>query len=461
MQIEETITISKQEYDSLKQENALMKSQIALLFDQVETLTTAHSLLRNGRKSTTSSTPASQDFQRSNSKSLRKKSGRNPGGQRGHDGHTLKMTATPDEVVEHRPFFCKDCGSGLESASFLLTCRRQEVVLPPITPRYVEHRSYRCTCSNCGTGNEGLLPGHLKGNIQYHPNVAALVGYLSVRQYVPYSRVAEMMKDVFHIPLSEGTVDNMLAGLAAQATPMYEEIQNRLEDAAVVGGDETGVRVNGKKGWLFAFQNQLLTFLSVSSSRGFSSIEHLFEKGFPKAVYVSDCLAAQLKTPARLHQVCLAHLQRELNNFIDVFDCKWSAALKLLFKQAIILKEEMTTSDYENGNEQVKQLETKLSLLLEENMEGCPAKIQAFVKRLKKNRQAILTFLYHPEVPPDNNGSERAIRNAKVKTKVSGQFKIMDGAKRFAILRSIIDTAIKNRQNPINALSIIAKYPAE
>jgi len=58
----------------------------------------------------------------------------------------------------------------------------------------------------------------------------------------------------------------------------------------------------------------------------------------------------------------------------------------------------------------------------------------------------------------DDNGSERAIRNVKVKQKISGQFKILSAAENFAILRSIIDTAIKNNQNVLNALSVIAEY---
>ena len=63
--------------------------------------------------------------------------------------------------------------------------------------------------------------------------------------------------------------------------------------------------------------------------------------------------------------------------------------------------------------------------------------------------------MYYHEVPPDNNGSERAIRNVKVKQKISGQFKSFTGAKTFAILRSVIDTAIKNNLNPLHSLSQI------
>tara|TARA_R110001583_G_scaffold48651_2_gene152382 strand:+ start:2177 stop:2371 length:195 start_codon:yes stop_codon:yes gene_type:complete len=60
-------------------------------------------------------------------------------------------------------------------------------------------------------------------------------------------------------------------------------------------------------------------------------------------------------------------------------------------------------------------------------------------------------------VPPDNNASERAIRNVKVKQKVSGQFKTEDGAQVYAIIRSVTDTCIKNGQNILDAFKTIAK----
>jgi transposase len=68
---------------------------------------------------------------------------------------------------------------------------------------------------------------------------------------------------------------------------------------------------------------------------------------------------------------------------------------------------------------------------------------------------------YHPKVPPDNNASEQAVRNVKVKTKVSNQFRSEDGARRFAIMRSVIDTTIKNTQNVFEALTLLIKFEPE
>ena len=83
-------------------------------------------------------------------------------------------------------------------------------------------------------------------------------------------------------------------------------------------------------------------------------------------------------------------------------------------------------------------------------------KLRAFIKRLIKNRDSLFTFLYHLEAPPDNNGSERAIRNAKVKMKISNQFKTIDFANHYAVIRSVIDTSLKNSQNVFNMLSCLA-----
>ena len=106
-------------------------------------------------------------------------------------------------------------------------------------------------------------------------------------------------------------------------------------------------------------------------------------------------------------------------------------------------------------------IEKRLDKLLEYSLPTKHEELICFQKRLVKYRQYLLTFLYHPKVPPDNNASERAIRNIKVKQKVSGQFKSPNGAFIFAVLRSITDTVIKNKQNIICSLNTIANLQTD
>lgn len=451
---QEYITIPLSEYQSLLALSALvvkLEGKIRLLEEEI-------SLLKNGRNSKTSSIAPSHDIAKSKSKSLREASGLKTGGQQGHQGSTLKMVTTADEIKQYRPYFCTTCGNSLEHVKAELVTKKQEIELPTLTPKYIEHQSYSCRCTNCGIKTVSKLPVHLKGNIQYGSSVSALLAYLSVRQYVPYNRVAEMMRDCFAIPLSEGTVDNLLDSIAQQALPMYKIIQQRVEESKVVGGDETGIKINGNKGWLFTFQTPTLTFLTASLSRGYDSILNVFANGFPMASYVSDCLAAQLKVPAKYHQICTAHLLRELTSFSVAFNCPWANQMKHLLVEAIELKKELQPTDYLTTNEKVTLIANRLDELLSDTNYYNHQKIKAFVKRLQKNKTSILTFLYHQKVPPDNNASERAIRNAKVKMKVSNQFKTLTGANRFAIIRSVIDTTIKNSQNVLQTLTLLPNF---
>lgn len=443
----ETITISIEEYNALK--------------DQIRALQEEIQLLKNGRNSKTSSTPPSQDIGRSNRKSLRESSLRKTGGQPDHEGTNLKMKETPDEIIEYRPDYCNQCGKPLKSEEAIMVSRKQEIVLPPIVPQYVEHQSYACTCKTCGFVTTNELPEHLKASVQYGSQISAWVAYLSVRQYMSYERIAEMMRDCFRLPISEGTIDNMLKHLTKKAQLVYEEIKQRVSKSPVVGGDETGIKINGNKAWLWTFQTPLLTFLSVSLSRGYETITNLFKNGFPISIYVTDCWAAQLKVTAKAKQICIAHLLRELNNFIDACKCEWSVKMKQLLREAIGIKSQMQEIDYVSPSEKVINIQHQLDELLLADLTDKHKKISAFIKRLNKNHDAILTFLYYPKVPPDNNASERAIRNAKVKMKVSNQFKIQDGAHRFAVLRSVIDTTMKNSQNVLDALYLLPNLVAE
>ena len=217
--------------------------------------------------------------------------------------------------------------------------------------------------------------------------------------------------------------------MSEKAGPVYEIIKEKVAWSKVVGGDETGIKINGDKAWFWVFQNSLYTFIKAAYSRGYQSITETFSDGFPLPVYVSDSLSAQLKTKTLAKQLCLAHLMRELKNFEQTFKSEWATRLKQVFKEAIEYKKQMTMDDYGGENPKVKEFE---------------------------NRDSLLTFLYHLEVPPDNNGSERDIRNAKVKMKISNQFKTIDFANHYAVIRSVIDTSLKNSQNVFDTLTCLA-----
>jgi transposase len=281
------MSLLRQENERLTQENAELRATIHRLEETI-------SLLKGGKNSRSSSTAPSQDLGRSNQMSLRTPSGKKSGGQIGHSGHTLAMDDTPNETINHLPEVCQCCGQSLENVSSESFIRRQVVDIPPVEALYIEHRAHVKICLFCQSLNQGIFPKQVQAPIQYGPNVEAMTGYLSVYQSLPYARITHLLRDFFKLPLSEGSVDNFLERLSNKATPVYETIQERIQSSPVVGADETGCRVNGKKHWFHVWQTHLLTFIVAFASRGHKVIEKYFEGGFIHSFFFFFFWSSQL-----------------------------------------------------------------------------------------------------------------------------------------------------------------------
>lgn len=264
------------------------------------------------------------------------------------------------------------------------------------------------------------------------------------------------------LPLSVGGINHILKRLTAKALPYYDQIKERISKSVFVGTDETGVRVNGQKDWVWVWQNDDLTFITHSDNRGFKTIEENFNEGLPNSILGHDRFACHFNCEAMHHQICTPHLLRDLQ-YISVLyaESRWATEMKALLGEALELKKQLTLPEYYGACHERESIQAKLLELLNCAIDEKYKKARTLQKSLLKHQQYILYFLYHPKVPPDNNGSERAIRNIKVKQKISGQFKSDEGADGFTILRSVIDTIIKSGQNVLNALSLIAKLGTE
>lgn len=407
------------------------------------------------KDSQNSSHPPSGDFKRPQG-SLRKRSGRQSGGQPGHEGHRLEMRPAEevDEHVDLRPTYCEQCGEELAVSSMISRGRRQQIDLPAIKPIVSEYEVYEGQCACCGHQTCASYPAGFDQSIQYGPGVAAFVGYASVRQYLPFGRLQEMLRDVFGLKLSQGTIHNLLERLSKQAEPVYELIREEVGKATTVGSDETSAKVNGTKWWVWVWQTVSLSFIAPSQSRGKQTIARYFPEGFLRATLCSDRWAAQLATAARAYQICLAHLLRDCNYLEALEKTPWVKQMAALIEKAWQLKREQAA--YNKNDPEAQEIETQLDQLLKQPLDSEKhPKTCTFQQALRKHRHRLLVFLYDADVPPDNNASERAIRNIRVKLKISGQFK--SGQRAFCVLRSLIDTAIKKRNNPYEVMQLLAQ----
>jgi transposase len=171
-----------------------LESQIKELSDRLKALES-----RLNQNSRNSSKPPSTDFfvkEKPNPKSLRKKSGKKPGGQEDHPGTTLKMVNDPGSVIEHYLICCKECGHTLEDVEVEAYEKRQIFDIPTVNLSVKEHRSQIKTCPCCGKLNKADFPEFVKYPVQYGLNVLASAIYCKNYQFIPYERISEFFNDV-------------------------------------------------------------------------------------------------------------------------------------------------------------------------------------------------------------------------------------------------------------------------
>jgi transposase len=404
-----------------------------------------------------SSTPPSRENLRSQAvrrtRSLRTSGVRRTGGQPGHEGATLLMRESPDIIETHTPGYCSSCGLSLSSVEGKESETRQSIDIPlPVCPVVTNHVNIEKVCP-CGKCNRGTFPAHVKPGVSYGVNLHAVTAYLSTVQHIPFKRLTGILKDLYGIEISQGTVSNILNRMRRQSRPGYEAIRQSIEKSPVAGADETGEHVNGILHWMWVFQNALATYIFQHASRGGAAIDGHFPKGLPESILVTDRHRSYFNMETAGHQICLAHLLRELL-YLEELDKtqKWASSLLELLRYSIHQKKSKPLNEIDADS-----IRERFDALMNQDLSLLDKQFGALQKSLIKHDGHVFRFLEHADVPYDNNASERSIRPLKVKQNVSGMFKSENGANAFCQLYSIVDTARKNNMDPFMALVAVAE----
>lgn len=415
-------------------------------------------LAAKNKDSNNSSNPPSKDppgTQRKYPK--RNKTDRKPGAQKGHQGKSKSFEKEPDIVQTHEPTSCLECGESLESIEGKVVERRQEIDIPPIEPIITEHQLIEKICPCCKHPSRGSFPDHIRSLIQFGINTIIAVIYFNIVHHIPFRRTTKIFKDMFHMSISEGTIENILNLAETKAIKYYDQIKELLQQSKWVGSDETSIRINGQTWWRWVWQNDKLTYFVSVSSRAYQVVKDFFGESF-QGILLHDCYGAQLATVASKHQLCLAHLIRELLFLIDFEKSMWAFKMIRFFSKVIKAKEIIWSEGFDlTRREKVisdcfKELDRLLDLM--------PIKKEShrIWKRLRKHKDKLLTFLVHEDVPATNNGSERAIRNAKIHRKISGCFRGDHAPQRHSVLLSVIETAKKQGHSLLDSCKLMLNH---
>ncbi len=260
--------------------------------------------------------------------------------------------------------------------------------------------------------------------------------------------------------VTPGGLVQMWYRLAKILSPWYEQIHQEALNSAVLHADESGWRVNGKTHWLWCFANSVLSYFMIDRSRGRPALLKFFTQEFGGTL-VSDFWGAYNAVACALRQTCLVHLLRDLEH-VEKYkspSAEWptfAKKLRRLLGDAIRLwrkKEELSAQTYASRR---GCLLKRLDAMIETPWKDSQAR--RLIKRLRRHRNDLFTFLDQPGVPFDNNLAERAIRPAVIIRPVfiiqKGSYgnRSDQGADIQAILMSIFFTLKKRGHNPINTI---------
>jgi len=429
---------------------------IALVYELLGRLNEVEEKLRLKQTPTTSknsSQPPARDIKVEKKK---RKRSRKKGAKAGHEKHERALVENPSKVIELYVDNCSNCHLNLLDQVPVRTVRRQITELPEVQPVVIETRQHEVICPSCGERQVGQLPEGLEAGRYFGPRLEALVTILHHEHHIGFERLVQICGEVFHLPLSEGGAVAMVqrAGQAVQAAA--EAIWKQVRRSAILGSDETSVRVLGKNWWQWVFVSDQGEYHLIVPSCGYDVIES-FMGECEADVWVCDCWKAQLHAPARLRQICLAHPIRNLQGLIDRRPpLRWAREMQALFRQAIRLgnrREQMTERGYQR---QVLILQKELERLLKRRFRGLGTNL---LERYRKYRDSLFVFLQRSDVPADNNACERALRPSVIHRKVMGSFRSEWGAQAYANLTTVLNTAKRNGESAFQKLASLMGTP--
>jgi transposase len=444
---------------ALLAENAALRAENAALIGRLAELER-----RLGLNSSNSGKPPTSDGLKKPPRvsSLRESSGKRSGGQKGHPGTTLVRVEKPDAIIDHYPEACAGCGKTLSAAMATSHVARQVFDLPEPRPLVVtEHRVHGCRCTGCGLQTRAAFPDGVTAPVQYGQRISTFVLYFLHYQLLPEKRLATLMNDLFGVRLVTATIARISQDCAHRLTGFADTVRDHVATAPVKHMDETGFRIGGKTQWLHIACTVWLTFYRVSAKRG-SLLANV------TGTVVHDHWKPYYTMSGVLHALCNAHHLRELKALIEIEKEDWARKMQRLLRRACHATNLAREQDVPLKPGLIALIDRCYDMIVTEGLlfhEAQPVLAKAsrrgrqprrvghnFLLRLSIRKSDVLRFLTDPGVPFTNNLAEQDGRMMKLRQKISGGFRSHDGARDFAVIRSVLSTARKQGWNMLQTL---------
>ncbi len=262
---------------------------------------------------------------------------------------------------------------------------------------------------------------------------------------ISLGKTQNLLHDFFGLSVSRAGLLGHLRWGGNLFEPVVEELFELLRHSPVVQGDETGWRINGQSAWAWCFRDPRLALFLIDRHRSRDVIVRVLGESFAGTL-VSDFYAAYNGLDCA-KQRCLVHLLRELAKLRE--ELPWQSVRAFiqplidLFRDAIQLGKDRNKLKAQAFAQARQRIVDRFDDLLLTTHSRHPECLRIW-KRLFKHYDELFTFLYDPQVPADNNGSERDIRSLAAARSDGGTHREDWSATAFARIKSVIATGMKN-----------------
>jgi len=370
-------------------------------------------IARLEKNSSNSSKPPSSDIVKADSKQ-RRPGKRKIGGQKGRKGKNRKSFSKEelDRVEELSLCSCPDCGDKLQEFNPDISMH-QCVSLPERPVEVVEYHRVGKLCTTCKVYQYPKLPSGVVEGQLFDLNLQSLIGYLKGSMGASYTELASFCKDVLKIEVSRGMLSNVVSRISDSLEMPYDELKDSLPEQKQLNIDETGWKDLGKKHWVWVFCNPLMSFFTISPSRGSKVLRETLGENFKGAI-TSDFFSSYISFASDKQQFCLAHLIRDVKFLVTLPDKEskiFGEKLVRYFKMLFRLWHKRSTLSDEQFEKKVTRIKNTISNLVIASSfkKGEAKKLQ---RRILKRWEGLFKFTQNQELyEPTNNAAKRTLRH--------------------------------------------------
>ncbi len=388
--------------------------------------------------------------------------GRGPKAGRTDPGNLRTVTVTePSPVAE-----CRGCGHDLTGTGCAGHGERVEVDIVSGTAGRRVVAEVR-DCPRCRVRTTGAFPDTMPGPLQYGPGIVAYAVHLPVAQMVPLRRTAAMIQAMTGRLLSEATLLGFVSRLHRALEPWEAAAIGKLLEMPVLNVDETSLRVDGTNHWIHVCSGGPVTGRRLHRKRGREAIDDIGIIPRYGGVIVHDCWKACLTYTNCRHQLCGAHLVRELQAVTDSNGWPWAERMRRLL---LIARRQVTRRpDRRLSMRHYRTVARCYRDILEQGRGEMPAvpkrakgqrgpvgrsDAHNLLERLAATGGNVLRFTGRADTPFPDNRAERDFRMAKVRQKVSGCFRTVAFAEAYCRISSYLRTMAALGYNPLVAVTL-------